>query len=204
MAPAQDADDKMAKIAVDADGVLADFDEGFIEIVNKMFPGRIPANYVHHDWDYSEVLAKDEVGKVFSRIRHHNNWWLGLSPLGSSVTDLASWLISNSGHDVYVCTARFPTVGMTVAKQTEWWLKSCGLTPVNNFLGIIVVADSTLKIDVYRATGIEYSIDDKAETVEACDALPGHKAYLLDQPWNRTAKVKRRVKAVAEFLREVR
>lgn len=73
-----------------------------------------------------------------------------------------------------------------------------------NYLGIIPVDDSTLKAEVYKAAQIEYSVDDKSETVEQCDKLPNHTAFLLDREWNQDAVVKHRVKSLSEYFEHIK
>lgn len=193
----------MAKIAIDCDGVLANFNDGFVELVNKMFPNRLPRGYVPATWDWDGYLTEAEIDKLFKRIKSTENWWLSLSAYPEAIGALSTWMIGVAGHDIWIVTSRIETMGMTVAKQTEWWLKSCAIYPVHNYLGVMPVPQSDMKAALYEAAEFDYSIDDKGETVEQCDEMPNHKAYLLSQPWNRDAKVKHRVKSVAEFLKEI-
>jgi 5'(3')-deoxyribonucleotidase len=197
----------VAKIAIDCDGVLANFTEAYVEVANKLYPGRLHVGYEPSDWDMDGKFTKAEDANIWKRIRSTENFWLGLSAYYDHMGSLARFLISNEGHDVYIVTSRAPTAGFTVAKQTEWWLKSCGIAPVHNYLGVFPVDNSNDKWRVYLDAGFDYSIDDKAETVEQCDfihpRLSNHKAYLLDQKWNQHADVKRRVKTVEEFLKEI-
>jgi hypothetical protein len=131
-----------------------------------------------------------------------------LSAHADNVGALAVWFYAHANHDVWICTARQPSLGATVAFQTDTWLRGCGINPCHNYLGVIT-AEGDDKADVYAHAGIEYSIDDKTETVEHCDTHPllkhqKHKAFLLDRPWNTGANVQRRVKSVEDFLKEIR
>lgn len=194
----------MAKIALDADGVLANFLKAFITEAKRMGVGRFPKDYVHTSWDFpTDVLTRAETSQVWERIKNTTDWWLTLDAFSDSVGALAMFFYTHKHDDIYIVTSRVETNGHSVAWQTERWLMACGVMPQHNYLGIIMVPDSDRKVDIYRAMKIEASIDDRAETVEICDSLPNHKAYLLDRPWNTSANVKRRVATVSEYLKEV-
>jgi 5'(3')-deoxyribonucleotidase len=192
------------KIAIDCDGVICDFVQGFVDTTNKLWPGRLKDGYEPSVWDFSDTMKKDEVNRVFEQIKRTPNWFLKLEPYSENVTALARFFVERKGEDVWLVTSRFPTYGMTVAKQTAMWLEFCGVSPIHNYLGVIPVANSDEKQLVYAAMGVEYSVDDKAETVEQCEAIPGHKAFLLDRPWNQEAKVERRIKNLEQFFRQVK
>lgn len=194
------------KIAVDCDGVLADFNEAYISLLRKLYPEvHIPEDFKPSSWDYpiNELgLTKEQYKASWKALHDTPNFWLTLRPM-SGVGALATFLATHANEDIWIVTARCGSEGMTVAIQTQMWLNSCGIFSHLNYLGVITGANSDEKILIYKAMGMQYSIDDKAETVEQCDTLAGHKAYLLDQPWNQDAKVERRVKSVQEFLDEV-
>ncbi len=201
----------MAKIAIDCDGVLANFIKAFAEEANHIWPGKIPnpseyAAREHKTWDWPpEVLSKAEVKEVWKRINGSVNWWLTLDAFTAGVGALAIWLWTHKWHDVYVCTARQETLGGSVAWQTDQWLRACGIDPVHNYLGVVTI-DGQEKGQFYRLAGITHSLDDRGLTVELCDQLMPdreHRAYLLDRPWNQDAKVRHRVGSVREYLEVV-
>ena len=191
------------KISIDMDGVLARFDSAFAEACNRVWPGRLPTDFEPTNWDYTKCtdLSKAEVNVVWGRIKQTENFWLKLWPYSEGVIALARFLVSQKGHDVYFTTARVPTPGLTVAKQTQLWLDSCGIRECNNYVGVLV-CEAERKWELYEAMDIAFSIDDKGTTVEECDLLlaPWHRAYLLDRPWNQEAKPARRIASVEEFL----
>lgn len=193
----------MAKIAVDCDGVLADFNSGFIELVRRVFPGRLPRDYVPTTWDYNGLLTPQEMDRVWDEMKKQENWWLSLNPYMDNVGALATFMHTRTKMDVHIVTARTKGSGLTVAKQTSMWLNGCGVFSSINYLSVITGCESDEKAHIYQILGVEYSIDDKQETVEQCQRLEGHKAALLDRPWNQDAKVSWRVKSVQEFLDNV-
>jgi len=199
----------MAKIALDCDGVLANFIKAFVEEANTLFPGRFlnPGEYAaneHKTWDFPpDLLSKAETNKVWEKIKRTTDWWLKLDAFSDNVGALAVFFYTHKHDDIYIVTSRVETEGHSVAWQTERWLMACGVSPMHNYLGVIMCPNSDHKVELYDYMGIEASIDDRAETVEICDHLPNHRAYLLDRPWNVTANVKHRVPTVAQYLKEV-
>jgi hypothetical protein len=193
----------MAKISIDCDGVLANFLKAFAEEANHIWPGRFPKDYwqQHKQWDFpADLISKAEVNQVWERIKTTPDWWMRLDPHGENIGVLAIFFWMHRGHDVYIVTSRVETEGHTVAWQTDTWLRACGVSPCHNYLSVISVPNSNEKIDIYRAMQIDFSIDDKGETVEQCQQLKSHIALLQDRPWNQDAKVKHRVKSVQELF----
>jgi 5' nucleotidase, deoxy (Pyrimidine), cytosolic type C protein (NT5C) len=197
----------MARIGIDADGVIADFIEAFNQVVNHLWPGKLPIGFQPTEWDYKGALTQAEMSTAWKTAVSTPNFWLGLRAYSANVTALARWLIAQRNHDVYIVTSRSETPGMTATKQTEWWIKSCGIFPNDNVLGVIVVPDSNEKYNVYAHGGFDFSIDDKPSTIQQCDMLHPilytHKAALLDRPWNQGAEVDWRVKSLEEFLNAI-
>lgn len=195
----------MARIAIDCDGVLADFVTAFIDATNRLWPGKLPRDYQSTDWDFTDALTKRELAKVWRVIDSTDNFWLSLNAISDNVMALAQWLTSRADHDVWICTSRAQGVGLTNTKQTELWLHSCGLRGVNNYLGVVTVPQSQHKVDVYRAMEIEWSIDDKPETVIECGLIDTfkHEAWLLNTSQNQAASVHNRVRSVGAFLEKI-
>jgi len=196
----------MSRIAIDCDGVLADFTQAFVHECNHLWPGRFPFDFEPTAWDALEGwgLTPTEEGLVWQRIKRTPNWWLTLNAM-PGLSDLQRWLISHAGHDIFVCTSRCSSLGATTTMQTHLWLQSCGLRGVNNFVGVITVPKSKHKCDVYQAMEIEWSLDDKPETVIDCGLIDTmeHHAWLLSQPWNAKAGVHNRTSSVQEFLEKI-
>ena len=195
----------MAKIAIDCDGVLANFTKAYGETANRLFgDARYKLGWEPPDWNFGGLYAPEEDEKIWERIKATPNFWLTLDGYSHNVGALMSFFVKHNHHEVYIMSSRAETVGMTNTEQTHLWLRACGVREMHNYLGVIIVPDSNKKAAIYRDGGFDYSIDDKKETVEQCDRTKmEHKAYLLDQPWNQDAKVQRRVKSVEAFLGEI-
>lgn len=194
----------MARIAIDCDGVLANFAKAFIEKLRRYEPLHPLTEETWTTWDYGGLVSPALTKRVWQDIKATPNFWLGVDAL-SGVGDLARWLVSRAGHDVWICTSRAEVEGMTATKQTDVWLQSVGVRGVNNYLGVMTVPLPEEKWRVYEAMGIEWSLDDKAETVIDAGLIGTfeHHAYLLDQPWNRAAGLRNRVRSVGEYLDKI-
>lgn len=193
----------MAKIAVDCDGVISKFESGVVSAANHLWPGRLPADWCMKTWDMEETFTPAEFEQVWAEIKRTQNFWLSLAAYNDSVCALERFLIASHDHDVWIVTSRAETAGMTVAKQTDLWLRCCGIRQHHNYLAVLPVEDSKKKVDIYAAVGIEWSVDDKPETIRDCDALPGHRAYLLSRPWNAEAQPKRRIASLSTFFNDI-
>lgn len=194
----------MARIAVDCDGVLARFEKAFFETANSIWPGKCDPNYRPKAWDDFPPLTKSEFKQVQAKIAATDNFWLKTEAYSDNVGALAKFLLTNKGHDVWIVTSRWPSAGMTISMQTRLWLHTCGVSEAINYLGIIPVDDSTLKAEVYKAAQIEFSVDDKAETVEQCQDLPNHTAFLLSREWNQHGKVKHRIPNLEAYFEHIK
>lgn len=190
----------MAKIAIDCDGVLANFTEAYASMANKFWPGTFEHGFVPSNWNMDDRLTAEQDERVWTAIKETPNFWLTLNAYSENVGYLASFLVGSKDNDLWIVTSRVQTAGMTVAKQTSKWISSCGIMAIHNYLGIFPVENSNYKHKIYDYSDIEYSVDDKKETVELCDKVQGHKAFLLDRPWNQDASVKRRIKSLKEFF----
>lgn len=188
----------MSKIAVDCDGVLADFVRAF-----NIEAGLDP-DYQPTGWDWSGILTKAQADATRERMMSTENGWLTLSAIRENVSALARWLAATRYQDVWIMTSRWDTPGLTTAKQTELWLYNCGVRSMGNHLGVIVVPYSEDKVDICSRLGIDWMVDDKLETIEAFDNFPYLHGALLDLPHNRQREVKWRVKNVGEFLDKVK
>lgn len=185
------------KIALDIDGVLADFCDAFQNVIRLLYgKDTIPEGYVPKDWHWSEVLTPEMEKAGFAKLKATKDFWITLKPL-PGIED-ARALTRVPGLDVYFLTSRALAIGGTIAEQTKFWLYKQGINP-SCYAGIIAVTNPGLKRQVLEGIGIEAMIDDHGPTVESFDTIPGFQGYLLDRPWNQEAKVKNRVSTVREF-----
>ena len=190
----------MARIAVDCDGVLANFIRAFVELFNRLHPGRNITEEAWTSWGGGGQFTKAEESAMWRVIQQTENFWLGVDAYSDCVGDLAQWLMTQRDQDVWIMTSRANSAGMTTTKQTQIWLDACGVRPIHNYLGVITVPNSDDKVDICSRLDIDWMIDDKTETIESMDRFPYLHAALLDRRWNQDAQVKWRVKSMVEFL----
>jgi hypothetical protein len=182
------------RISVDIDGVLANFVHKVREIAD------LPGDYEPPDWDFSDVLDKDGLKKVFAVVRETHNFWRNMPVYQENLYFLRDFLCRENGHEVYFVTSRAITKGLSVSKQTEEWLYHNRIRPYLNFQSIIAVDNAAKKREIIEALNIEVSVDDYGPTIEQCSTLPNHRAYLLDRPWNRDKDYGTRIYNLEQFF----
>lgn len=198
------------RISIDIDGVLAVFtgQGGLIQpIANKLWPGIMPEGYQPPDWDHTDIFVKRHWNELWKEIRSTPNFWEGASAYDRNVQDLATFLHTEPVEVLFV-TSRAATAGDPVSLQTVRWMLKNGLPVVPvpypnqdfNYSPIVVVPNSKLKKQIMEGLEITHSVDDLGPTVQACNEIPGHTAYVLDRPWNRDKEYGPRVKDLKEFL----
>lgn len=183
------------RISIDIDGVLANFAAGLIRTANRRFRDRLSSDYEPTDWGYGGVFNPEEWKQVWTDIKQTQDFWEHLPAYEQNLCVLKKFLYDCSEHDIYFVTSRIATEGSTVLKQTLKWLE-CRLGRCS----VIVVPEAGRKKDVFKALGIDVSVDDYGPTVEECSKLEGHRAYILDRPWNRDKDYGKRVFNLEQFL----
>lgn len=186
------------RIGIDIDGVLADFNSSFIELVKEV-TGRnlFPEGYWPHTWNYPEALGytAEEVGAVWDHIKAGGTFWRELEPL-PDMEVLKDWFFSppasDEYHEFYFVTSR---MGIAVKMQTEEWL--------DEQMGVSghTVLISSEKGAIAKALKLGYYADDRAENIMDVERTsPDTFAYLIEQPWNQHLPVGRRIPGIKDFL----
>lgn len=175
------------RIGVDVDGVLANFDAGYNQVIVEAtgvdrFPAEGPVATV---WDYPEQVygySKKDINAVWKQvIKKSPTFWASLAPVEfaeATIVMLNAMALSGE-HDVYFITAR---VGLSPKLQTESWLVALGMT-----LPTVIISDdkagalSLLKLDCY--------IDDKLTHANRCMEVVRQqerltRVYLKDTTYN--------------------
>lgn len=110
------------KIGIDIDGVLADFNQSFIERCIAV-TGRnlFPPDYIPTCWDYPQSLGytKEETDAVWADIVVDPTFWESLIPYDEARMFLLQLPEMVKKHDVYFITSR---PGIQAKLQTENWL----------------------------------------------------------------------------------
>lgn len=187
----------------DVDGVLANFQQGYHRLANRMFDVGVDETYVPPTWDWlQDTIGEDKVNRVWEHIRQSPDFWFELDPLVSR-EELTRIRELTRKHTMYYVTSR---VGSTAKRQTERWLSMY----VGADLNTPTVLISTRKADAANALGADYTIDDKAGNVLAVyyNSPASRKVYVLDTPYNQFSNDVmghrvRRVKSVKDFLDDI-
>lgn len=194
------------KFGIDLDGVLARFETKAVEVANKLWPGKLPWDYVPQNWNYTDVFSAEDWDKVWIEIKQTPNFWGSIKGYVDNIHSLQSFFNYNPTFDAYFITSRVETAGDSPLVQSFQWLQERYLAPRNGHSAIIAVSDAKMKAQVIQALKIPYFLDDYAPTVEQLNNLDGFRpqAFVLDRPWNRYAANLPRVFSVAEYLKIVK
>ena len=191
--------DILKTISIDVDGVLANFTKAFAAKLAEV-GCQTPPDFEPTDWNFGGSGATPEqLDAAWRLVDKTENFWRTLHVYPESVSSLHRWCDSDKAPvDLYYVTSRVPTEGATVKQQTEVWLSRCALP----YGGVVVKPRGVTKMEIYKALGIGWSVDDYPKNVRPTLGT-GHRGYLLDRPWNQEATDLPRVKSLAEFLKLV-
>lgn len=187
------------KISFDIDGVLADFSQDAIKTIRALYRPDLPADYTHDVWSFANILEPGQWDDAFKFMMQQDNFWTHLRPFKENITPIYEFINTHGEDSVYFVTARPDCRGGSAKTMTQLWLMDNGLP----FRNLVVSPSHSAKPDILQAHGIEAHLDDYAPTIQACQGLPGLRAYVLDQKYNQHATELPRVYSTAEYLLEV-
>lgn len=190
------------RFGVDIDGIVASFISAFVREVNNIWLGKLPVDYQPSDWDWSDVLAKDDINQVWARIKASHNWWLSVPPDFENVRAIAIHRVRHPEDEIFYVTARVPTKGMPVMHQTQVWLEQCGIGGLGTG---VIVDNSGDKSSIFNSLECDANIDDKLEAVIDHDRETNG-AVILNRRYNRVGRPPhlRSVDNLEEFFRRAR
>lgn len=192
---------KAKVIAVDIDGVLADFNTAYGELFTfvagaDLFPkgwreaiqaGTFPTSW---HWEKAAGYTPDLEQEVWNEhiLQEGSSFWESLEPLPGAIDSLRRLHeLTKEGHAIYFITHR---IGWNAKGQSEAWLRRHGMANPT-----VIVAEH--KWPVLHAIEANMFIDDKLQTCnevavnlsrwDAPSPLKGH-LYLKDAPWNQVGR----------------
>ena len=184
------------KIWIDLDGVISAFTPNVIRVANELWPNKLPLDYVPQDWNYTEVLSKDEWDKIWEVAKTIPDFWLRQTPILANLFALRMWL-KTTKHQVFYITSRMNTGGTSAYQQSAQWLIRHSLYPPTAQLR--VTKNPGEKKKIVEEYNIEMGIDDLPSTVQDMNMLSWHHCYLLSQPCNALSN-QARCQNLQEFL----
>lgn len=172
--------------AIDIDGVLANFQQHFINKAHEIGYDGFPKHWTQwEDWHIPEM--QDEFNTVFEAIENDSNWWLDIPPYDDAHLTCAP--------------AMYLTARPIASMYSKVWLNKCGFpdAPVKT------VETSSQKPGVMEKHGIDVLLDDRPKTFHLINnSDKDTTCYLLDRPYNRHIDNRRlRVHEVYQFQKRM-
>lgn len=169
-------------IAVDVDGVLANFFQAYEELTittsgrdrfgEHRWPKQSPPTW---NWPEFYGYTADEMRRVWNVIKQSTTFWNRLLPLPGA-SEFLNRLQLVAASEVYFITDR---PSPTAQAQTQYWLDTMGFA----YPSVIISKEgkgplcANLKVDLF--------VDDKlANASEVAHTCPSARIYLLDYPYN--------------------
>lgn len=170
----------MLKLAIDVDGVLANFCDSYAARLTFRtgipFPPMSPEWPTVWQWDHAMGITPAEEQYTWEQdILRTSNFWRNLKPYADT-KPAVRWLnrLTHSGNEVYFITNR---PGKQAKLQTEKWLYNLGM----NYPTVIVTSD---KLPFLKALKVNFFIDDKPDTLsEVGLAAPPDLDRLYARTW---------------------
>ena len=185
------------RIGIDMDGVVADFNEGFTDLMRTKLGKPVPScsDTFPDVWEYHKpYVAAAEEEFLWSYVNASSSgFWDNLSPCAGAMRGLLK--IAASLHDNYFITTR---TGTGAKRQTELWLCRRGI-PLPS---VLIAPDPSSKGRLAAGLALDMFIDDRPENVAAVVAeSPKTRCFLVDQPYNRHSEIEgvTRVSGLSEF-----
>ena len=144
------------------------------------------------DWDFKDIMTKEEVSKSWEAVKNTRNFWLNLRrEKGVTSQNLRSMAKTN---DLIFITARAHTKGYSVQQQSAAWLA------LEFALKWPTVIEEDRKGPLAAALHLDYFIDDRpSNCLEILEAVPKCKVYLKNLPHNADFKPWKGITRVRDF-----
>jgi len=160
-------------ILLDQDGVLADFERGFVDAWRTRFPERRWVAVEDRRTFYVRDDYPAELRADVESIYHSAGFYRSLPVIPGAVAAVEE--LQSLGHDVRICSAPLTAYRHCVAEKFEWVEKHFGAEFVDR---LVLTKDKTLvRGDVL--------VDDRPAVLGALN--PTWRHVVFDQPYNRDA-----------------
>lgn len=169
------------RVGFDVDGILADFNTPYIDLIEKYSGVRLPppSDTYPDKWDCEADagMEKSRTSEMWREIKASPTFWLDVPAYANTRTFLDWLTVFTDAKDVeiYFITNR---MGVHVKEQTEFWLMDNGFpTPT-----VLISGEKGL---CARALSLTLYIDDKNENcTDVRDNSPLTEVFMLKRPYN--------------------
>ena len=170
------------RIALDVDGVLADFCWEFTKILHDLDPSQYRR---HGDQVYSYDFGADKrtLSLAWDTVKQSENWWETLAPLCSWET--ARWVqgLVVAGTVIFI-TSRIPTRGDPPREQTIRWLRRHNFLPKDGPAPVFIARRKD-KAKVMEQEGVDAIVEDSPDVMREV-LKAGKDVIVRDWPYNRS------------------
>ena len=158
-------------ILLDQDGVVADFERGFLACWQERFPNRPHIALDQRTTFYPRDQYPQEFRDDIAQLVAEEGFYLNLPPIEGAIIGVNQMI--DSGHKVFICTSPLLAYIYCVPEKYSWVERYFGVEMVKN---IIVAKDKTL---IHG----DFLVDDRPEISGVTHATWEH--IVFDQPFNR-------------------
>ena len=164
---------RLPRIALDLDGVIADFFQKLLEEYNKRYQQKLSVSDIDCEL---ENLGPDVVKKLIE-IFNEPQFFLNLEPLPNAINTVSRY--PDLGYQTTICTAPARINGLingrTAAEKFDWIRKYLPF-----WANDVIITKHKKLVDV------DIIIDDAPPNILSwCGEHPKGIGYLVDQPWNK-------------------
>ena len=155
------------RVGFDMDGVLADFAGAFREVEKRLFgaASTVVADAPEVEARQDEAVARHGVAietrrrrdAIWKAIRDTRDFWTTLKPHDPGAVRRIHDLMIRHGLEVVFITQRPSTVGQTVQRQTQFWLRQQGF----DLPSVLVIGGS--RGAAAAAVRLDYHVDDSPQ-----------------------------------------
>lgn len=188
-------------IACDIDGVLAQFEGGFLKKLLEAVPGKldIPYNFSWQDitcWDWPQDqlgYTNAQTDAAWELVKQDEHFWISLQPYDDARAFLMGLRdLTQGDDDVYFCTHRY---GKHAKRQTETWLRMVGW---HDHPTVLLVEGKGITC---KALQVDFYVDDKrSHAVAVRDQSKHTQGFLLKRGWNSEVPGVPTIETLRQFL----